>query len=190
MIERKGRPRRYALDPASGIPNRELARSAARLIELSERVLDQIEDLPDPAMDASPDGTGLSIGRLALHLAWAEMSWIGRLTGIEVPAHLAEELAPGALETFSGPPPASGGAARFRPLFAALRESCTLPGLRAISDPFEKRESRGLRIDAAGVAEHLAWHWTYHSGHIGLLRMLAGYDYTWTFGDEVSSGPR
>jgi hypothetical protein len=36
----------------------------------------------------------------------------------------------------------------------------------------------------------LAWHWTYHSGQIGLLRLLWGSDYQWRGEDIVALPPR
>jgi uncharacterized damage-inducible protein DinB len=37
-----------------------------------------------------------------------------------------------------------------------------------------------------GVLMHLVWHWTYHSGQVGLLRRLWGQGrYKWTFDRRV-----
>ena len=191
---------------------------AAGLFELSERVLDQLSDLPPDAFGAVQADTGLCIGALALHLAWAELSWMERLRGEAAPPSLATSVARGNLATLlqctaaaapkeaalsptaSAPPtasalPASSAAEPYpanvddyRRIYASLRDELTLPTLRSIVDIHAEMESKGLRISPAGVMAHLAWHWTYHSGQIGLLRMFAGYDYTWTFDAEVRIG--
>ena len=186
MIERKGRPRRYFLDPLPGFAHSGLARLAAGLVELSERVLDQLEDLPIEAMDEVQPETGLSIGRLALHLGWAEMNWLERLGEKTAPDYLSAALRPGALENLGQASSRSCPYGRIRQLYEGLRKDLALPVLEPITDIYAERESRGMRIDTAGVMAHLAWHWTYHSGQIGLLRMFVGYDYTWTF----AGGPR
>ena len=37
-----------------------------------------------------------------------------------------------------------------------------------------------------GVLMHLVWHWTYHSGQVGLLRRLWGHArYKWTFDQNI-----
>jgi uncharacterized damage-inducible protein DinB len=180
-----------------------MGRMAAGLAELSERVLDQLSDLPPDAFSAAQADSGLSIGVLALHLAWAELSWMERLGGAAAPPSLAAAVArgnfanlllgtkaaaPGATQSAAAPGalPFPGSVDDYRRLYADLRSGLTLPVLRSIVDIHAEKESKGILISPAGVMAHLAWHWSYHSGHIGLLRMSVGYDYSWTFDAEVT----
>jgi hypothetical protein len=103
MPLKTGRPRRYDLPFVPGFSNPELAGMAAWLRELAERVYDQITDLPREALDFSPDGTNLSIGRLTAHLAWAEATWVSRITREPVPEVLKAFLDIGALTAFDRP---------------------------------------------------------------------------------------
>ena len=227
MIDKKGRPRRYRLDELSGFRDPGMGRMAAGLAELSDRVLDQLSDLPPGAFSAMQADSGLSIGALALHLAWAELSWMERIGGAAAPPSLAAAVARGNFANLllgtkaaapstaapqsaqpasstaapggAEPAPAStepivapaatpfpGSVDDYRRLYADLRSGLTLPVLRSIADIHAEKESKGILISPAGVMAHLAWHWSYHSGHIGLLRMSVGYDYSWTFDAEVT----
>ena len=72
MVTKKGRPRRYDLRPLGDCHSREAGWAATLLDELRERVYDQVVDLPREGLDFISDETRLSIGRLMLHLGWAE----------------------------------------------------------------------------------------------------------------------
>jgi hypothetical protein len=56
----------------------------------------------------------------------------------------------------------------------------TLPVASSIRDISRPVRQESIRT-AEQVFMHLIWHWTYHSGHIGLLALLSGRDYVWTF---------
>ena len=92
-----GRPRQYTLQPVEGFANQEIAFAVAALDELMARVIDQFEDLPQAALDFAPEGTPITIAALVIHLAWAEMGWIERITGCAVPDDLRARLDPGNL---------------------------------------------------------------------------------------------
>ena len=58
-----------------------------------------------------------------------------------------------------------------------VQESFTFPALAKVTDidtPFEAGERT---VNVRGVVDQLQWHWSYHSGQIGLLRLLWGSDY-------------
>jgi uncharacterized damage-inducible protein DinB len=175
-----GRPRRYDLAPVPGFANRELAMQAAWLRELAERVYDQIEDLPLEALDQAPAGTRLSIARLAVHLAWAEANWVRNLTGKAWPEDLAPTLELGGLDEFAKAPASIGTAGGLIAFCRQVQERYTAPALAPVADIDGPLSAGGRTVNVRGVLAQLHWHWCYHSGQIGLLRLLAGSDYQWT----------
>jgi uncharacterized damage-inducible protein DinB len=175
-----GRPRRYDLDPVPGFANRELALQVAWLRELAERVYDQISDLPLAILDQAPGSTRLSIARLVVHLAWAEANWVRNLTGRAWPEDLVSNLDQGKLGEFAKPPASIGPAGALIAFCRRVQESYTAPALAAVTDIDTPLEAGGRTVNVRGVLAQLYWHWCYHSGQIGLLRLLAGSDYQWT----------
>jgi uncharacterized damage-inducible protein DinB len=57
----------------------------------------------------------------------------------------------------------------------------TLPGLSTTIDLDQHLDQSNQAMTVRGVLWHLIWHWTYHSGQVGLLRRLWGSRYKWTF---------
>jgi uncharacterized damage-inducible protein DinB len=186
---KQGRVRQYDLPPAAGFRSRELAALVATMQEMAERVYDQVEDLPREALDFSPGQTRLSIGRLVVHLAWAEAVWVPRLVGKTVDPALEKRLQGGSLERFAEPPAASEQAAELIALCRRVQHEHSLPILRTITDLDTPIEWNGRRISVRGIVGQLTWHWIYHSGQIGLLRFECGSDYVWRSGDMVASRP-
>jgi len=185
MATKKGRERRYDVAALEGFRNREVASLAATLDELRERVYDQVIDLPQEALDYVAGSTRLSVGRLLLHLGWAEINWVKRLSRAIGPEDLEQALSRGALGAFGGEPPRVGPAAALVSLCRRVRDEVTVPCLRTVADVDEKRLDDGSTV--RGVLMHLVWHWIYHSGHIGLLSFEAGHDYEWTMRRPLSS---
>ncbi len=184
-----GRPRRYDLQPVGGFAHRELGLSVSMLRELAERVYDQIDDLPLEALDFQPPGTTLSISRLVLHLAWAESNWVYRLTGAGVPADLQAELETARLDRFGEPPATGKDALRLIAVCRRTQEAYSAPALRDIREIDAPIPVGETIVTVRGVMSQLTWHWTYHSGQIGLLRLLWGSDYQWTM-DRNLGTPR
>jgi uncharacterized damage-inducible protein DinB len=180
MPSKTGRPRKYGLPPLPGFASPELAAAAAWMQELAARVYDQIEDLPPEALDFTPADTRLSIGRLVAHLAWAEATWVSRITGQPIPEGLTRQVEAGALAAFDKAPGPAGTAAELIAFCRRVQESFTAPALSRIVDAGAALEAGGRRVNARGVVAQLQWHWIYHSGQIGLLRLLWGSDYQWT----------
>jgi uncharacterized damage-inducible protein DinB len=185
-----GRPRRYDLSVPQGFASRELALSAAYLQELAERVYDQILDLPTEALDFTPGDSNLSIGWLVVHLAWAEGRWIGLATGAGLDPAVRARLEPGGLEHYGTAQESAGDPATLIELCRKVQREHTLPALQPIADIDEPMERGGLSVTCRGVMQQLAWHWTYHSGQIGLIRLLWGSDYQWTMESMRASRPQ
>ncbi len=179
MTTKQGRPRRYthgsAVDPA-GI---ELSFLLGFLDELAVRTEDQISHLPPEALNFTGPNSTLSIGRLVLHLVGSDLSMLlAAFHGSDQPPY-ADRLAPGLLGDFASPP----GDLSFAPEVlkahvewrrSHLLDPCRVPG-------FLDREPRHpiCRTNRELFA-HLLWHWSYHSGQIGLAALEAGHDYVWT----------
>jgi uncharacterized damage-inducible protein DinB len=67
---------------------------------------------------------------------------------------------------------------------ARVRHEVTLPGLSRIQDLDACLPDDPRQMTVRGVLWHLIWHWTYHSGQVGLLRRLWGSRYKWTFASD------
>jgi hypothetical protein len=198
MTEKKdktGRPRRYSLQPPTGFNNQELAHSVAQLQELAERVYDQIVDLPVEALDYTSQDipstvtSVVTITMLVLHMAWAEAWWVERIIGIEVPGPLSEEIEKGALSRIGQPPPTAYPPSRLIDICRSLQTEYSQPALATVQNIDEVSEKDGVTFSVRGVMGQLIWHWTYHSGQIGLLRLLWGSDYQWVSEDVVALSP-
>lgn len=186
---KQGRIRQYDLRSPEGFRSRELAALVATLQEMAERVYDQVEDLPREALDYAPGETRLSIGRLLVHLAWAEATWVPRLVGKSICAELEKEVKGGSLELFSAPPQPAGEAAALIGLCRRVQHEHTAALLRPVADLDAPIEWNGRRISVRGIVGQLTWHWIYHSGQIGLLRFECGSDYQWRSVDMVANRP-
>jgi len=188
--DKVGRPRRYALQPPVGFANMELAHGVALLQELAERVCDQIVDLPADALDYTARDTPLTISMLVLHMAWAEAWWVRRITAVAIPEPLRGEIEKGSLGNIGGPPPSGCNASGLIDICRRVQREYSLPRLAEIEDIDEVLKKEGVTFSVRGVMGQLAWHWTYHSGQIGLLRLLWGSDYQWKSEDIVALPPR
>jgi uncharacterized damage-inducible protein DinB len=187
---RVGRPRRYTLQPPAGFANTELAHAVARLQEMAERAYDQIIDLPADALDYTAQDTPLSISMLVLHMAWAEAWWVRCITGVQIPASLHEEVERGSLDNIGQTPPTGYTASTLIETCRRVQGEYSQPSLAGIEDIDEVLESEGITFSPRGAMGQLSWHWSYHSGQIGLLRLLWGSDYQWTSEDIVALPPR
>ena len=186
-LEKVGRPRQYDLQPLDGFASEAVAWFAACLDELRERVEDQIDDLTADDLGKVPSGANFSIGALVKHLLWAELGWIKRITGREVPADLLDIVEESGQAVRGG----RRAAVSLAPealiyLCRRIRDEVTVPALRMLGDVDVVTGPSSQPVTPRGVLMHLTWHWTYHSGQIGLLRELLGYGYTWTLGPLTS----
>ena len=187
-MTKTGRGRMYGVAPIEGFADRVLALKAAWLDEYRERVYDQIEDLPAEALDYVIGDTKLSIGRLVIHMAWAEAYYISKITGMHASDELRKKIDPGVLEDFSKDPVPSPPASDLIHSCRQLRNQLTIPALKPIEDADKAALEDGSTF--RGVLGQLEWHWMYHSGQIGLIRLDWGSDYTWTRGEPIFSEGR
>jgi hypothetical protein len=127
---------------------------------------------------------------LVLHMAWAEAWWLRRITGFKIPDSLNEEIQKGSLGNIGGPPPSGYEASTLIEICRRVQGDCSQPRLGEVEDIDEVLEKEGVTFTVRGVMGQLAWHWTYHSGQIGLLRLLWGSDYQWESEDIVALPPR
>lgn len=178
-----GRPRRYDFEPSPEIPNHEAALYVSALNELSERVYDQVVHLPQDVIDFMPENTNLSIGRLLVHLGWADVRMFGIAMGKQADPETQKILEPGSLKHFSSTPESFGSAASLVDFLRKIRRSFVIPWCAEIEDIHQLVKEKGPLDTVEKVFMHMCYHWTFHSGHIGLLSFQAGYDYTWTFAE-------
>ena len=179
-----GRPRQYNLRPLPDFANGEIALAVAALDELRDRALDQIEDLSDQALAFVPEGLTFSAGALVAHMIWAETGWVRRATGVDAPADIRERLDPLGRALPTGERVAAElSATELATYGRRVRDEQTVPALAPLGDIEAEVTDPDRPTSVRGILMHLIWHWTYHSGQVGLLRDLAGTDeYRWTFG--------
>jgi hypothetical protein len=101
-----------------------------------------------------------------------------RLSGGKLAEDLNDRLGGGALQLFDKEPAKVGEASDLVALCRRVRDEVTIPFLKDVADIGEARMDDGTSVQ--GVLMHLTWHWIYHSGHIGLVRLEWGSDYEWT----------
>ena len=186
-MDRPSRPRRYDIDPLPDFANRGAAYAAAALDELRERLFDLIIDLPQEAMDFLPRGATNTIAMLTVHMAWAEAIWVANVTEMPIPPELETPLLPGKQGPSGDLLPSSGSASELVELCECVRAEITIPRLSALRDIDSEIPGIQRPMTARGVLMHLAWHWTYHSGQVGVLRRLWGSRYKWTFDRRVGA---
>ncbi len=177
-----GRPRRYDLEPLPDFASPEVGLAAAALDELRERVIDQIAHLPEEALASVPEGLTFSIASLVVHMVWAEAGWVRRMTGDSESLELRNKIEPAGRAVPAGERVSAGmDAEALTALCRQVRDEFTVPALSDIDEiDADIDDPRGATV--RGVLMHLIWHWTYHSGQVGLLAELWGADYAWTFG--------
>lgn len=180
---RVGRGRIYPAGPLPGFASEEIGRLAADLAEFRERVTDQVEDLPDDALNYVAGGTPLTIGWVAMHLVATEAGWIATLSGRDVPDRIENDRNYRLRTPYGGAPSKFESAAGIVELMGTLFREFTLPVLQAIPDADRSVADRRLPT-ARDVIRHLNWHWVFHSGHIGIIRLQWGSEYEWTFAED------
>jgi uncharacterized damage-inducible protein DinB len=184
---RPGRPRRYDFAPAPGFANHDVGLAVAALDELLERLKDLISDVSDDALHFAPLGESNTIAMLILHMAAGEAFWLARTTGEPLPDGLKQLLAGGMQDQTGNLPTSKPDRERITRACCEVR-SLTKKRLATIADPDRTIEADGRAISVRGVLMHQIWHWTYHTGQVGLLRRLHGNRYQWTF-DRRVAGP-
>jgi uncharacterized damage-inducible protein DinB len=180
MKTKRGRPRHYPDTAYEGFAVAEVGYHAADLAELHERVYDQIDDLPSSAINFVAPKTSLTIGWLAMHMVVAEVMVISQVSGQPVPESIAANPNYANMSPYGEPPAKFGSAGSIIELGREVLAEFTIPAMRnfpGITAPSGLDRLPTIRE----VLRHLAWHWAYHSGQIGLVRLQWGSEYEWTF---------
>lgn len=176
MRNKIGRGRVYGCDLRDG------ASFGTALDELRERVIDQIDDMSTEELVFRAPGTTISCAWLALHLARSEAYWVGRITGAVLSPEMETALKPGDLAALEKGLDEPREAVELTRLIRRVAREVVDPVLADLG-PLDSRppvlEKWGMTIRDALL--HILWHWTYHSGQIGLVRLQAGADYEWKF---------
>jgi len=178
MQTKQGRPRRFDFGAAGDPAGLELSFQLGFLDELAVRTEDQVNHLPPAALNFLGPNSTLSIGRLVLHLVQVDLKMLGTLVpGAPTPSYQGR-LDKGLLSDFTTLPGDLAFAPEILKEHLAYRrthllDACREPGL--LDRPVDHPACRTVREFLA----HLIWHWSYHSGQIGLIAMEAGFDYVW-----------
>ncbi len=180
---KSGRPRQYRFTGVPSFVSSEAGLAASALDELRERVIDQIEDLPQAALSFVPERLTFSISSLVIHMVWAEMGWIERLANVTAPSAWHELLDAGGRAIATGTNVVVDlDADALIALCRQVRAELTVPSLAKVANLDAAINDEGGSATPRGILMHVIWHWTYHSGQVGLLRELWGAKYRWTFG--------
>ena len=130
--DKQGRGRQYRLKIDEGCANRDAAFILAAFDELSERVIDQVEDLEPDEMDRRPEGVYFSVGKLMVHLIKGEAGRLSRLGGMELPGDLESALAHGDIMDGKELPENLRKAEVLVGLCRRVREEITRPVLKSV----------------------------------------------------------
>ncbi len=191
--DKRGRPRRYDFQAEDGYSDPFAAYAVSALQELLARVIDQIEDLPPEAFGYTAPSSWFCLSWLPLHLAASEHSQMLRLArglGLALPQLEPQTLSAleyGALEADGTVPAGLNHAPLLIEAMQAVRRTVTAPLCRQIPDAQRQLKDAGKLSTPQSVLMHQFWHWTYHSGHIGLMRLEWGSDYHWVMAEAPQS---
>ena len=176
---KSGRPRRYDISPPDGFAHPTVGAFAASLEELGLRFLDLICDLPKKAMVFLPEGGANSISMLGVNMIWAEAAWVSRIAGAEVSTEVDELVGRGRQGPDGTVPESTFSPKELEERWHAVHRGMTRPLLSGVTDP--DSPVAGAAMTNLQALMHLSWHWSYHSGQVGILRRLWGAGYRWTF---------
>ncbi|MBD3305270.1 DUF664 domain-containing protein [candidate division KSB3 bacterium] len=174
LAPKSGRSRQYAVTPAAAFAHQDAAYLGAALDELSHRLFDLIEDLGPTVLEAVPANATHSIATLTVHLADAEAIWLSRIPESTDALELRTILKQSQQNCPTRAP-------ELITLCQRIRAKITIPSLVGrveIDTPVVQHDKvKSVRQ----VLLHQLWHWTYHTGQIGLLRRMFGPRYQWNF---------
>jgi len=185
MNIKQGRPRRFHLAEASDTLGPELSFQLGFLSELGTRVEDQVNHLPPEALNFVGPQSTLSIGRLVLHLAGADLTMLSKALGLAPDPGWTKRLEAGLLASFSAAPGDLSQAPALLNEYLPFREAHLLGPCRTLGFLDRSVDHAYCQTNRELLA-HLVWHWSYHSGQIGLVALEAGFDYVWTAATKTS----
>ena len=161
--------------------NPEIGYFAALLDEASERLYDVLSTADVRQLHFLPDASYLSMAKLAKHMMWGEAVWIRRLGEEEIPPYLGELLGDLSADNLASAGETDETSAELIDAGRRLRADYSFPILRSLADLDMKLDAVRGPTTVRQILTHVLWHWTYHSGQVGLLLLQAGYDYQWEF---------
>lgn len=179
MENKNGRKRNYTFARQNAAPDPEVAVQLDYIHELALRVADQVEHLPKEAFNYVAVNTQLSVGRLVLHLIGNDLKMMAMLSGSKLDTDFMTRISAGNLDNFSVPPGDiffAKDIIKEHVLTRRAESDRVVQAVKSLDQPIDTHPK--LKV-ARELIFHMGWHWTYHSGHIGLLAQEAGYDYTW-----------
>ncbi len=191
-----GRARRYPWRVDGNFESPEIEQQVALMGELIERAVDQLHDLPPQGLLFRPEGVWFSIAWLALHMSKSEHEQIRHLLPVtdwnalgQQPPQLGQELGErlqcGGIESPQPPPDSLADAAALAETMRSVYQEFTVPVCRRVADPDARLGESCLFATPRDLIVHMNWHWTYHSGQIGLLRLQWGDEYVWTLAERT-----
>jgi uncharacterized damage-inducible protein DinB len=141
--------------------------------ELRLRLRDLIDDIPPELGNRAPEWSANSIFFLSAHMVWAEQNWIERA----VNGHYS-------IQTVLEPTPSPEIEIDKEHLLLALDEvgkKITFVYLEHVEHGSCSFTQTGPFQELTELLQHISWHYSYHSGQVGLLRRYIGLSYKWSF---------
>jgi hypothetical protein len=178
MTNKNGRPRQFNFRE-EGFPDSGSQWMFGMLLELGDRVLDQVEHVPAAVLNAAPEGSYLAPARVVLHLVGTDLRMLPLLVGpFDAPDYQAD-VQKTTSEDFPTMKTAhldTVGILRRHLAWRSrlIKERGTQPGLLDLA---VEHPACATKRDLLG---HQIWHWSFHSGHIGAVTLEQGYEYIWT----------
>ncbi|HTH12944.1 MAG TPA: hypothetical protein VMB23_01020 [Spirochaetia bacterium] len=179
MQEKSGRPRQLVFRGELGMTDPGTQWMVGMFFELGDRVLDQVEHLPEAVLQANPPNSYLSPAKVILHLVGTDMKRLPGVVGTFPPPAYAPEVARSQGVDFDAIPTQGIDVVSVLRSHLDFRRThwqgpLTTAGL--LDEPIDLPYFETKR-DLLG---HLIWHWSFHSGHLGAVTLQAGYEYLWT----------
>jgi len=187
MRLKTGRERRFDFQNQISTGSPEAKWMLGMLLELGDRLFDQVEHLPHEVLNAAPPGSYLTASRIILHVIQSEIRRLRLVTELEEQSYFPL-VADAASENFETLQTEAIDSVEILKRHLAFRRRvftscCSDVGFldEPVNDP--------SLPDRRAVLGHLIWHWSFHSGHIGAVTLEMGYEYNWTSAAKARSEP-
>lgn len=163
--------------------------------EMVERAADQVSDLPADTLLFRPENVWFSIARLALHMSRSEYRQVrhllsvtsrrGEHDGPQLDRQLIEVLEYGDIRSEISVPRRLGDGPLLAGIMRSVHRDFTVPVCADVTDAGARLANECIFSTPRNLLSHMNWHWSYHSGQIGLLRLLCGDNYVWTMAERT-----
>jgi len=162
---KQGRNRKYDLshDAKYGIYSKNMASLEEQLF----RAIDLIEDIEEKDFFLKPEWWDKNIFDLAVHMIEAENIWISKSIK-EVNDLKVERTKDNLLSAY-----------------VEVRERTKKVVIDIVNEDLKYNQNKQFELFEQ-LLDHLAWHWVYHSGQIGMLRRYINKKYQWKFQEKDS----